>query len=153
MNIAGLQYSLKERALEVYISGCKPPHCKGCHNPDLWSFEEGVEWECYKDEIREHLSSQMVDRIYIMGGEPLDQDIEELMSFLYFIFPWSLDKKIYLFTRYNIIPRRLFPLIDYYKVGEYQEGDEPYETSHGITLASRNQKIVDGYEVKYKEDF
>jgi pyruvate-formate lyase-activating enzyme len=44
MKIASTEYSLQQKTLEIYISGCNPPHCKGCHNSEIWSFDIGSEY-------------------------------------------------------------------------------------------------------------
>ena len=58
-----------------FVQGC-PIHCKGCHNPESWSFDGGQEFE--NDTIGKvinALKDNNVKRNFcIMGGEPLCQD-------------------------------------------------------------------------------
>jgi len=55
--------------LAIFFQGCRR-HCEGCHNPESWSFEDGV--ECRAESI-----SLMIDRnpmltgVTFSGGEPL----------------------------------------------------------------------------------
>ena len=42
MRILSTQYTLANKSLEIYISGCMAsPHCEGCHNPESWDFDLG----------------------------------------------------------------------------------------------------------------
>lgn len=141
MNIAGTEYNLNHKALEIYLAGCKGPHCAGCHNPYLWDFNVGIEWAAYKAILEEKLNIGfgMIDQIWILGGEP--QDNEELNTLLKFLAEYG--KTIVLFTRYN----NLAPWVDsshltYVKFGPYDCFGEAYEEPVlGLTLASRNQYI------------
>ena len=80
----------------------------------------------------------------IFGGEPLDQPYFELEQMLKHL--KELEKKIWLFTRYdmNNIPERILDKVDYVKSGRYMKNlisDDNIQ--FGITLASSNQKIFD----------
>jgi len=143
MNIAGTEYNLKHRALEVYISGCKPPHCPGCHNKELWDFNIGVPYiDFIEDRLPFLVQNSMVDIIWLLGGEPQDQDPIKLWDFIHCIKHMS-GKPIMLWTRYSHIIKDIHKEeIDYVKLGEYKEGSQEYvERIFGITLASWNQKI------------
>lgn len=145
MNIAGTQYTLKDRAFEIYLSGCTI-HCKGCHNPEIQSFSYGEEFTVDKlDEISLKIkeSGDLIQSIRILGGEPLDQDYDEFVGMLqqlYCVFP---DKKLILFTGYDIteIESKMlgvaFVFFDEIKFGQYRE-DLRVE---GEFLASSNQGI------------
>jgi anaerobic ribonucleoside-triphosphate reductase activating protein len=140
MNIAGTDYNLNHKALEIYISGCDG-YCKGCHNSELWDFNVGVPW--YKFNFSKILNS-LVDRVWIMGGEPLLQEKKELQNFIYNVNMYTNNKKeIWLWTRFNEIPNNLKRYISYVKTGEYKEDLPRYtEPLFGIELASNNQKII-----------
>lgn len=138
MIIAGTVSNLNQRAVEVYLRGCLPPHCKGCHNEDLHNFSGfGKHWE----EVLQNLEYKPLrQKVFIMGGEPQDQRPELLLDFCSGLKEKGFE--IWLFTRYySVKDERLLPLLDYVKFGDYQEEDEPTETEYGITLASRNQYI------------
>ncbi len=55
----------------IWTQGCSH-HCKGCHNPETWAFDKGVEvdTEDVKKEI-DNLSLQ--DGITLSGGDPFFQ--------------------------------------------------------------------------------
>ncbi len=146
MRIAGTQYTLSAKALEIFVAGCGGQHCKDCHNPELWDFNQGAQYNlefvrAVIDKI--HLFPRMIENIMVMGGEPLDQEIGELVHLLMHLRGWGVS--IWLFTRYEFyqISPRVVELCDYIKTGKYipelrTEGNVQY----GITLATSNQRIL-----------
>lgn len=151
MKVISTEISLKHKAFEIYVSGCREPHCPGCHNPEAWDFSKGVEvtpeWiENIKKQIIE--AGDMIQNIWLLGGEPLHQVPFEVANMLREL--KSLNKKIWLFTRYefNDVPRIILKHLDAVKCGAYiqEKAVEGYE-SHGIPLASSNQHIVALWEI------
>lgn len=139
MKLAGFEYNLEHKALEIYISGCKGPYCAGCHNPDLWDFTLG--WDIDEEillNINTRTHEDMIEYVWILGGEPQDQKMEELNLLLSYI-----DKPVVLFTRYTDVDKGLdISLIDYIKFGPYDcLGEQYVEPVLGITLASKNQYV------------
>lgn len=144
MNINGTIYELNRKSLEIYLSGCKKPHCDGCHNPELWDFDNGISWKKFVPEITDKINNHMVDEIWILGGEPLDQNKKQLIELLSLINLYE-NVIVYLFTRYEIMNRKIFNLVDYVKTGKFdKELDSYYDWNHNIELASWNQKIIEG---------
>lgn len=145
MNIASIDFSLPRQSLDIYVSGCKGPHCEGCHNPSAWDFFTGrILDDTVRQEISDYINNFriMVKNIMIFGGEPLDQDRREFINFL--IFLKSFEIPIWLFTGYLLkdVPPEVIDLIDYVKVGRYQENNLCEDNiQHGIKLASANQAI------------
>jgi anaerobic ribonucleoside-triphosphate reductase activating protein len=140
MNIAGLDYDLNNKALCIFLSGCDG-YCQNCHNESLWDFNTGRSWKTWKRKIHQHSDSKMLKRFFLMGGEPLLQNITQLEGLL--IFLEQFDLEIWLWTRFYEIPKNIKQYIDYAKVGEYQCDSDPYtEPLFGITLASTNQRII-----------
>lgn len=138
MNIVGLEYSLTRRCLEIYLSGCLAPHCQGCHNFKLWDFNIGTDWNLWKDTIKEKTKSGLIDRLAIMGGEPLDQDRKSLNELI--IFLKQLDKELWLFTRYTSFENID---VDYIKCGKYiAELPSKEYPEYNLILASNNQKVI-----------
>lgn len=147
MNIAAIQYTLKTLSLEIYVSGCSAtPKCEGCHNPELWDFGSGFVFEPTPFTVR--LSNyfqewpNMIDNIMIMGGEPLDQNLDQFMKMILVL--KNFNVKLWLFTRYELehIPLNLVKHFDYIKTGKYdpeQLTDKNF--CHGIQLSTKNQKI------------
>ena len=139
MNISGLQYNLNRRTLEIYVSGCRG-QCDGCHNPDLWDFEYGREYSFYIPKIQKKIKSGMVDEIWILGGDPIDQDKINFIDLLNNINYLPL----FLWTRYDIneIDKDIKKYFKYIKTGKYDKNlPKYYSKEFDITLASNNQKI------------
>jgi anaerobic ribonucleoside-triphosphate reductase activating protein len=145
MNIAGVEYSFLTKGLDIYVSGCNGPHCTGCHNPETWSFNFGYK---YDDTIRNKITTKiydfndMIDNIFIFGGEPLDQNHDELNVLLLDV--KQFNKTLWLFTRYDfkLVPTFVKELCDYVKCGRYIEGLKTDDNiQYGIKLATSNQMI------------
>ena len=142
MNIINSQYSVSGKYLEIFLTGCKRTNkCKGqCHNISLWEFNQGTDWVCWQDKITNKIKefNDVIDYVFVTGGEPLDQDERELVDL--FIFLKKQNKPIVLFTSYSFkkISDKVKIFVDYIKC-------EPYLTDRqkkdvGIcVLASDNQ--------------
>lgn len=145
MNIAGIDFTLKHQSIDIYLSGCRGPHCVGCHNQQTWCFDYGTPYgPTLICEIQEKIEKfpHMVKNIMIFGGEPLDQPEDELVNLLKNLKMFSLD--IWLFTRYDIseVPTSVKRLTDYIKTGRYEESLKCAGNVHyGIELSTSNQKI------------
>lgn len=147
MRIAGTEFNLKYNALEIYISGCKEHPCEGCHNPELWDFNVGEELdESVLDKIKSLVKDcgGLIKRIWVLGGEPLDNDISELYKFLSFLRNDLAVDEVWLWTRKRLpdIPITLLYHITHIKCGMYLKDREPVTfPEYDITLASNNQCI------------
>ena len=140
------QYNFEHKALEIYLAGCKG-NCKGCHNPEMKSFDVGTELNCEEyEKIEEKIKSDLVENIWILGGEPIDRNIYELDLLIYRLS--FILKPIWLFTRYELRDIQLLINndlldVDYIKVGPYiQELKTDTNIQHGVKLATSNQKIL-----------
>ena len=80
----------------IYFAGCKH-HCPGCHNPESWDFGGGVEKTV--DEIFYEIEKNGFN-VTLSGGDPLFQDVDELISLVKKI--KSLGLNIWLYTGYTI---------------------------------------------------
>lgn len=147
MNFIATQYTLANKAFEIYVSGCKGnPHCKNCHNPESWDFKCGN--EINNEVINDWLNKVkefdgLIDNIMIFGGEPNDNDHKELENMLSSLL--ASRKKIWLFTRYEreTLPEFEFTLCDYIKCGRYiPELICDNNIQYGIKLATSNQYII-----------
>lgn len=143
MHIVGTEYSLKNKCLEIYLAGCKAPHCRGCHNVELQSFDVGTPWREYVKGLDEKIGSadRMIETLIIAGGDPLHQAHGEVITFLKHLRE-THGRLIVLFTREHDVPVEILDQIDFLKIGRFMEGEIGYqESSLGITLASPNQRI------------
>lgn len=134
----------------LWVSGCSL-HCKGCHNPETWSYNSGKLFDdIAKNELFEALSKSYIQGITFSGGHPLEQNnratlyclIQEIRK----KFP---DKDIWLYTGYiweDIFKKdvreiqRMLCFIDVLVDGPY------IEELKDITLrwrGSSNQRVID----------
>lgn len=133
-------------AFEIYISGCLAPHCHGCHNPELLDFGVGSCWnvECRKLLLKIHGLPAFIHAVWVLGGEPLDNDQDQLQDLLEGIKRVRPDLSIVLFTKYRIVPEWIWETVELVKVGMYDANlvsGGPF-VSHGIPLASSNQEVL-----------
>ena len=138
-------------SVSFFTQGC-PHHCKGCHNPDTWSFTGGKEFtQNTLNEIIDALTANGITRsLAIMGGEPLCEE----NAFLTYLVVSNIkqkmpDIKIYLWTGYyyeelirlhNPRVAQILELIDVLIDGPY------VEELRDITLPMRgssNQSIIE----------
>lgn len=144
MNIVSTQYSLNTKSLEIYLAGCSGnPRCEGCHNPLLWDFNIGTPWQDWMDGIiNKAVETSLAENIWILGGEPLDQDLNELRAMLEQL--KCINKPLWLFTRFelNKIPADIKEFFDYIKTGRYECSLHDGATcEYGVQLASSNQHV------------
>lgn len=144
MNIISTEYTLSTKSLEIFVSGCLPPHCEGCCNPELWEFGSDNNYLEKFEEIKTKIEEfdNLIDNVLLVGGCPLDQNYEELLDFLEKLN--TLNKKIFLFTRYDIgdVPYYIRRACDYIKCGRYIPSlKTDNNIQYGIKLATSNQVI------------
>ena len=145
MNITNIDYGMSDNSYNIFVSGCKAfPKCEGCFNPENWDFNQGKDWLKYTDRIKKDLQDfkNLINKIIIVGGEPLDQDLSILMRMIVFLKQFSIP--IYLFTRFELdeIPTEIKELCDFIKCGAYipsLKTDNNFQ--YGIKLATSNQII------------
>ena len=111
----------------LFVQGCPTPHCKGCFNPETWSFDEGKEWtEDVEKQFFELINRPYIKRISFLGGECLTKenlaDITQLAKKCKEKFP---KKKIWLWSRYDfetyISNLEIVNYLDYIVDGAYVE--------------------------------
>lgn len=137
--------------VSFFTQGC-PHRCKGCHNPDTWSFEGGKEFTSKTlSDIISGLTANGIQRnLCIMGGEPL---CDENAFLTYLVIKEVKEKvpeaKIYIWSGY------LYEDLKNYSHPKAKEClsladvliDGPYiEEERDITLpmrGSRNQRVID----------
>ena len=133
-----------------FTQGC-PHHCAGCHNPETWSFDGGLE---FKTEVLNEIIESLMDRnikrsLCIMGGEPLCLENEPLtLSIILEVKAKLPNTPIYVWTGYTIeeLLQRggktldILNSIDYLIDGPFiKEYKDPSLKMRGST----NQRIID----------
>jgi len=146
MKLLSTQYTLSTKTFEIYLAGCaRNPHCKGCFNEESWDFNKGeiIDENIIKD-IKEKINDfpNLINNIAILGGEPLDQDLDSLINLLSQL--RNINKPIWLYTSYelNEISEEIKRYCDYIKTGRYiQKLKTEDNIQEGIKLASSNQRL------------
>lgn len=87
----------------LFTQGC-PHMCKGCFNPETWSFKGGKAWNSDVEETFFNcISKSYITRVSILGGEPLCSAnvsfVSRLVNKIKNVYP---NKKIWLWTGYTI---------------------------------------------------
>lgn len=136
-------------ACSLFVQGCSH-HCKNCFNKETWDFNGGKEWtKEIEDEFIEICKRPYIDCVSILGGEPLDQDLD-MLELLRRV-KKEVGKPIYLWTGYTwetifsnnedyIIESLILSLCDYVIDGEYVDDLKDYRLK---LRGSSNQRIID----------
>ena len=136
-------------AVALYFQGC-PHHCKGCHNPETWDFNGGIEID--REELIKTVMDSLTENgikrnLSILGGEPLaPQNINNTIYILSKIREQFKDIKILLWTGYSFKDikkdkqqKKILKLVNKIIDGKY------IETLRDTTLklrGSSNQNII-----------
>lgn len=143
--------------ITLFVSGCTH-HCRGCFQPETWSFDYGEEFTpAVEDEIIRALSNKSVQGLTLLGGEPFEPDNQRgLMPLLRCIRAELPDKDIWAFSGYLFdelkgdiegsgrarceVTDEMLSLVDVLVDGEFHLEEKD------ITLqfrGSRNQRLID----------
>lgn len=157
LQIAYIDYSLNTRSIDVFVNGCNG-NCKGCCNPEIkdWSVKGMSIYKAIdKVESLNNDFNRLVDKIIIVGGDPVDaydKNPEDLLFMLHNI-KNKTSKPIYLFTRHKLddVCQNIKNIVDYIKVGEYlPELTVDDNIQFGIKLATSNQKIYKKFNNEWR---
>lgn len=154
MRYAGIIYNDVTAApglcLSFFVQGC-PLHCDGCHNPQTWDFNGGIEFtEQTLNSILNGLVANGVQRtLCIMGGEPLCQENLFMVNMLINEVHRTLPQvKIYIWTGYTIeelekrsdsYTKAILSSIDCLIDGPYKHEERDISLP---MRGSRNQRII-----------
>ncbi len=88
--------------VSLFVSGCTH-HCKGCFNPDTWNFNFGKEYtKETEDSIIEALSSDYIEGLSLLGGEPFEpQNQPTLVALLKRIRKELPNKNVWCYSGYT----------------------------------------------------
>lgn len=130
-------------ACSIFFQGCNH-HCYNCFNQSTWSFDGGYEFTEDKQNIFFELCNKPhIDCISILGGEPFQQNLEELDIFLSKL--QKLNKPIFVWSGYKyeellkICPNTLRK-IDYLIDGKFINELKDYKL---LLRGSTNQRVID----------
>ncbi len=137
----------------LFVSGCTH-HCKGCFQPETWSFDYGERYtKETEDEIIESLKPDYVDGITLLGGEPFEPENQrELVKLLRRIKKELPQKTVWSFSGYTYeeltgdsravceVTNEMLSMLDVLVDGEF------VEAKRNISLrfrGSENQRLID----------
>lgn len=148
MNVLSTEVNFRYHSYEIYLSGCNQ-RCPGCHNTETWSFHVGIDYGSWISTIfkLQSLPVSLIKNIWILGGEPLDQDkecLQDLLSVLKHHYP---NLQYWLWTSYELdtINTNILQQFHYVKTGKYMcqlPKKEITVGSYTFQLASSNQNLI-----------
>lgn len=130
--------------VSLFVSGCRN-RCKGCFNPETWSFNYGKEFTLKTlIEIDKALEPDYIDGLTILGGDPFEpENIETVTAICKTLAIEHRLKTIWIYTGYNYEDIKDLEIMDYIDVLV----DGPFiESKKDISLqfrGSSNQRIID----------
>ena len=91
-------------SVSLWTAGC-PHRCKGCHNSEMWDYENGYEVPIdIKGQLIKAISANgLVRNFSILGGEPLSEENRDfILTIVQAIWTAYPSIKIFLWTGYTI---------------------------------------------------
>ena len=130
--------------VSLFVSGCRN-RCKGCFNPETWSFNYGKEFTLKTlYEIEDALNNEYIDGLTILGGDPFEpENIATVTTICETIKKYYPKKSIWIYTGYHYEDfknREVMRYIDILVDGPF------IEELKDISLqfrGSSNQRIID----------
>ena len=129
--------------VSLFVSGCRN-RCKGCFNPETWSFTYGKEfsWETLH-ELERLLDNPHVEGLSILGGDPFEPEnrewVETLCAYIKHNCP---EKTIWVWTGYSWEDLRELPGMKYIDVlvdGRFEEDLKDLRLKY---RGSSNQRVI-----------
>ncbi len=140
--------------VSLFVSGCRH-HCKGCFNPETWSFDAGKPYTMeVQESILEGMKKNYILGLTLLGGEPFEPENQPMVLSLCKAVREKFPKKtIWCYSGYTLetemlegklgpgeITVELLRQLDVLVDGEFHlEEKDPSLRFRG----SRNQRIID----------
>lgn len=139
----------------LFVSGCRN-HCKGCHNPATWNFDNGEEFtEATLQKILDSLSFDYISGLTLCGGEPMEQENQVVLKeLLKRVKQQYHNKTVWCYTGYEYADlvqggkknisdtSELLSYIDVLITGPYKQELRDI-TKNNLWRGSTNQRVVD----------
>lgn len=158
MNYCAVKYHVIEDGpgcrTALFVSGCRH-HCKGCFQPQTWSFSAGEPFDAnIEEKIINSLKEPYTKGLTLLGGEPFEPENQKcLLPFLEKVRKEVPNKTIWSYTGYlfeDLLNENSFchtddtikmlSLIDVLVDGEFIESEK---NSLLTFRGSANQRIID----------
>jgi len=134
-------------AFTIWFSGCTAK-CPGCHNAGLWSRSHGSDYGIH--DIMSMVMNDDIQREYddivLLGGEPLEQDLYELMDLVGILVLYGFRIWLYTGWEYEDVPGFFKNNCHFIKTGRYMA-----ELKCDGFPASRNQRVFIRVDDKLEE--
>jgi len=91
-------------SLNIYLSGCrnnKKCDIGMCHNQSMRKFDYGTDVRLLYPRIQKILQEGIIDSVVLLGGEPFDQEPNELRGLISFIKNCNNTIPIYAYSGYD----------------------------------------------------
>lgn len=139
----------------LFVSGCRH-HCKGCFNPETWSFEYGKTYtKETEDDIVSSLAPYYISGLTVLGGEPFEPENQAtIVGLLKRVKEKYPDKNIWVYSGYLFeeltgkipsharceVTDEMLSYIDILVDGEFVEAKKDISLHF---RGSSNQRIID----------
>lgn len=130
--------------VSLFVSGCTL-RCVGCHNPEAWNFDYGTKYTSgTEEEILDAASKPYIKGLSLLGGEPYDQESNDLVSLVEKFKERHPEKDIWIWTGYEFEEIRNHPLTKYIDVAVCGRFiiEQRDISANNLWRGSRNQRVV-----------
>lgn len=127
----------------IWFSGCSMK-CKKCHNRLLWDKNAGTKYKVDSviSIVRATCNRLNVKSVVLLGGEPLQQDRQELLSMCRSLKEAGLDIWLYTGYEFDEIDKELLQYLYTVKTGRYIA--KLRQESFPASTNQRVHRIIDG---------
>lgn len=107
-------------SVTIWFTGCSF-HCKKCYNRQLWSKDNGKKYhaESVAHLVRATCNKLNLKSVVLLGGEPLQQDKEELLLLCRLLHEHGLKIWIYTGYEFNEVDKDILQYAYTIKCGRY----------------------------------
>lgn len=130
--------------VSLFVSGCNL-RCKGCWNSEAWDFNYGNKYTNEtEEEILDAVSKPYIKGLSLLGGEPYNQEFNELVSLVRKLKERHPEKDIWIWTGYEFDEIRNHPLTKYIDVAVCGRFiiEQRDISRNNLWRGSRNQRVV-----------
>jgi anaerobic ribonucleoside-triphosphate reductase activating protein len=129
--------------VSLFVSGCRN-RCKGCFNPETWSFNYGQEFDGETlHELVWLLDNPNIEGLSILGGDPFEPEnreaVYEICKLVKFLRP---NKTLWVWTGYLFEDLKELPVMKYTDVlvdGRFEEDKKDLRLKW---RGSSNQRVI-----------
>ena len=130
--------------VSLFVSGCRN-RCKGCFNPETWSFTYGQEFTHETLlEIERMLENPNIEGLSILGGDPFEPENRECVDMICkLMWLYHPGKTIWVWTGYSYEDLKDLPVMQYIGVlvdGRFEEDLKDLRLKY---RGSSNQRVID----------